>query len=51
MCHRHGHWVEEKTERFGCIYSIRGSGMDAGRCADEQQCFQCTCAVVFLLED
>ena len=22
-------------ERFGCIYSIRGSGMDTGGCADE----------------
>ena len=30
---------------------IRDSGMDVGGCADELQCFQCTCAVVFLLED
>ena len=37
--------------RFGCIYSIWGSDMDASRCADEQQGFQCTCTVVFLLED
>ena len=22
MCHRHQIWVKEKTERFGCIYSI-----------------------------
>ena len=27
------------------------SGLDAGRCADELQCFLCTCTVVFLLED
>ena len=33
-CHRHGNWVKEKTERFGCIYSVQGSGVDAGRCAD-----------------
>ena len=44
-------WVEEKTERFGCIYSIWGSGMEASRCADEWQCFQCACTVVFLLKD
>ena len=24
MCHRHGIWVKEKTERFGCIYSNWG---------------------------
>ena len=30
---------------------IWGSGMDASRCADEHWWFQCTCAVVFLLED
>ena len=30
---------------------IRDSGMDASRCADELQYFQCTCAVVFPLED
>ena len=29
----------------------RDSGVDAGRCADKLQCFQCTCAVVFPLED
>ena len=37
-CHRHGNWVKEKMERFGCIYLNWGSGMDAiGRCADEWQ--------------
>ena len=51
VCHRHGNWVKEKTERFDYIYSVQGSGVDTGRCADEQQCFQCTCAVVFPLED
>ena len=35
ICHRYGNWVKKKTERFGCIYSIRGSGMDAGGCTDE----------------
>ena len=35
ICHRHGNWVKEKTERFRCIYSIGDSSMDAGRCADE----------------
>ena len=49
--HRHGNWVKEKTERFECIYSIWGSSMDAGRCTDKWWCFQCTCTVVFLLED
>ena len=29
----------------------RDSGIDAGRCADELQCFLCACAVVFPLED
>ena len=29
----------------------RDSGIDAGGCADELQCFWCTCAVVFLPED
>ena len=24
ICHRHGIWVKEKMERFGCIYSIWG---------------------------
>ena len=24
ICHRHRIWVKEKTERFGCIYSIWG---------------------------
>ena len=24
ICHRHGLWVKEKTERFGCIYSNWG---------------------------
>ena len=24
LCHRHRNWVKEKTERFGCIYSIWG---------------------------
>ena len=43
--------VKEKTERFGCIYINMGSGMHAGRCADEEQQFQCTCTVAFLLED
>ena len=38
-------------ERFGCIYSVQGSGVDTGRCADEWQHFQCACAVVFPLED
>ena len=38
-------------ERFGCIYGVWGSGMDAGECADEWQYFQCTCAVVFPMED
>ena len=42
---------KEKMERFKCIYSIQGSGVDAGRCADKWQCFQCTCTVVFPLED
>ena len=51
ICHRHGNWVKEKMERFRCIYLNRGSGVDAGRCADEWQQFQCRCAVVFLLED
>ena len=49
--HRHGNLVKEKMGRFGCIYSIWGSAMDASRCADEQQCFWCPCAVVFQLED
>ena len=44
-------WLRKKTERFGCIYSIWGSSVDAGRCADEWQCFWCTCVVVFPLED
>ena len=35
ICHRHGNWVKKKTERFRCIYSIQGSGVDAGRCADK----------------
>ena len=34
-CHRHENWVKEKTERFECICSIQGSGMDTGRCADK----------------
>ena len=25
ICHRHGTWVKEKMERFGCIYSKLGS--------------------------
>ena len=29
----------------------RDSGVDAGRCADELQCFLCTITVVFLPED
>ena len=37
ICHRHGNWVKEKMERFGCIYSIKG--------------FWCGCRVVFLLEE
>ena len=49
--HRHGNWVKEKTERFGCIYSVWGSGMDASRFTDKWQHFQCTCTVVFVLED
>ena len=32
-------------------HSIWGSGMDASKCADEHWQFQCTCTVVFLLED
>ena len=32
-------------------HSNWGSSMDAGRCADEHWQFQCTCAVVFLLDD
>ena len=51
ICHRHGNWVKERTERFGCMYSIWGSGVDTSRCTDKQWCFQCTCTVVFLLED
>ena len=43
--------VKEKTERFGCIYSIQGSRVDASRCADEWWCFWCACTVVFSLED
>ena len=50
-CHRCKNGVKEETKRFRCIHSICGSGMDPGGCADELQCFQCTCAVVFLLED
>ena len=30
---------------------IGDSGMDAGRCSDELQYFQCACAVVFAPED
>ena len=29
----------------------RDSCVDAGRCADEVQCFLCACAVVFAPED
>ena len=50
-CHMHEIQVKEKMARFGCIYSIWGSAMKAGRCADKWWCFWCACAVVFLLED
>ena len=41
----------ERDEEVQSFHSIWGSGMDAGRCADEPWQFQCACAVVFLLEN
>ena len=41
-----------KRQRGLDAFIVTGdSGMDASRCADELQCFQCTCTVVFPLED
>ena len=36
---------------FGAFIIIGDSDMDTGRCADEPWQFQCTCTVVFPLEN
>ena len=41
----------ERDEEVWSFCNIPGFGMDAGRCTDEPQWFQCACAVVFPLED
>ena len=41
-----------KRQRGSDAFIVTGnSGVDVRRCADELQCFQCTCTVVFPLED
>ena len=37
--------------RFRAFVVARGSNMDAGIFADEQRWFECTCAMVFPLEN
>ena len=41
----------ERAKEVRSFCSNWGSGVDASRCADEPWWFQCTCAVVFPLED
>ena len=42
----------QKRQRGLDVFIVFGdSGMDASRCADEWQYFQCTCTTVFPLED
>ena len=43
--------LRKRQRGLDAFIVIRDSGMDAGRCTDELQCFWCACAVVFLLED
>ena len=39
----------ERDKEVWCFHSIWGSGVDAGRCADEPWQFQCACTVGFPL--
>ena len=41
----------ERDKEVWSFHSIWGSGMDAGRCTDKPWQFQCTCLVLFLLEN
>ena len=43
--------LRKRWRGLDAVIVFGDSGVDAGRCADEQQCFQCACAVVFPLED
>ena len=43
--------LSKRQRGLDAFIVIGDSGMDSGRCADELQCFQCTCTVVFPLED
>ena len=51
MCHRHEKGIGKEMKRFRAFIIFGGSDMDASRFADEPWWFQCTCTVVFLLED